>query len=225
MGAKVWIAFARAALAFAVLLLGAAGTLQWPAAWAFMALLFGGSLVITRMLARHDPALLRERMKPPIQKDQPPWDRVLMLLLIPLWLAWLVLMGLDAVRFGWSAVPVWLQWIGAAGVALALWIWHRTFQVNTFASAAVRIQTEREHKVVSTGPYAIVRHPMYAGALIFFPSTALLLGSWWGLAAAFVLAGILAVRTVMEDRELHHRLDGYRPYAARVRYRLIPLIW
>jgi protein-S-isoprenylcysteine O-methyltransferase Ste14 len=225
MPAKVWIALARAALVFAALLFGAAGTLRWPAGWAFLVLLFGGSLIITQILARHDPALLAERMKPPIQREQPPWDRALMLVLIALWFGWLVLIGLDAVRFGWSAVPAWLQWIGAAGVVLALWIWHRTFRANTFASTAVKIQTERGHRVVSAGPYAIVRHPMYAGALIFLPSTALLLGSWWGLAAAVIPAGILVIRTAMEDRELQRRLDGYRDYAARVRYRLIPYVW
>jgi protein-S-isoprenylcysteine O-methyltransferase Ste14 len=89
----------------------------------------------------------------------------------------------------------------------------------------VRIQTERGHKVISTGPYAVVRHPLYAAALLVFFSSALLLGSWYGLAASLVLAGAVVFRTVLEDRELRRGLQGYTDYAARVRYRLIPLVW
>ncbi|MGH6943069.1 MAG: methyltransferase family protein [Geminicoccaceae bacterium] len=225
MKAKVWVAFAAEALVLAVLLFGAAGTLRWPAGWAFIGLFFGGTLPMGWMLARHDPALLDERMRLPIQKDQPLWDRIILSVFFILFPGWLVLMGLDAVRFGWSVMPVWLQWVGGAGLALSFWIMHLTFRENTFLAPVVKIQTERGHKVVSTGPYAVVRHPLYAAALMFFAATALMLGSWYGLAAALVLAGVLVVRTAMEERELRCRLDGYAAYARRVRYRLVPWIW
>ena len=101
----------------------------------------------------------------------------------------------------------------------------RVFRENTFLTAEVRIQDERGHKVISTGPYAVVRHPLYSAVLIYLPSTALLLGSWWGLASSFLLSGGLAFRTAMEDRELRRGLEGYTQYAARVRYRLIPFVW
>jgi protein-S-isoprenylcysteine O-methyltransferase Ste14 len=101
----------------------------------------------------------------------------------------------------------------------------RVSRENTFLAAVVRIQTERGHRVISTGPYATVRHPLYAAMLIYFPANALLLGSWYGLAASFVLSGCLVLRTVMEDRELLRGLEGYPDYAARVRYRLIPFVW
>ena len=108
MNTKVWIGFARGILISAVPLFGAAGTLRWPAAWAYLVLIFGPGLLITHDLAKRDPALLEERMKPVIQKDQPLWDRILIATLLALWLGWFVLMGLDA-RYGWSAMPVWLQ--------------------------------------------------------------------------------------------------------------------
>ena len=224
MNTKVWIGFARGILISAVPLFGAAGTLRWPAAWAYIVLIFGPGLLITLELAKRDPALLEERMKPVIQKDQPLWDRILITTFLALWLGWFVLMGLDA-RYGWSAMPVWLQWIGAAGVLLTMWIWFLIFRENTFLAPVVKIQKERGHKVISSGPYAIVRHPMYAAALVFFAATALLLGSWYGLAGALLLAAWLVVRTALEDRELKHGLAGYTDYAARVRYRLVPLIW
>jgi protein-S-isoprenylcysteine O-methyltransferase Ste14 len=222
---KVWLALGIEAVVFAVLLFGAAGTLRWPAAWAFMAVLFSTGLVVTVLLARHDPALLDERLKSVIQPDQPLWDRVLVPILLLLMLGWFVLMGLDAGRFHWSVMPVWLQVVGALGVVLSVGISYRILRENTFAAAVVRIQKERGQKVISTGPYAIVRHPLYSSTLIFFPSTALLLGSWYGLAATILILATLIVRTVLEDRELQRGLEGYAEYARRVRYRLIPGIW
>jgi protein-S-isoprenylcysteine O-methyltransferase Ste14 len=224
MSTKIWIGFVRGILISALPLFGAAGTLLWPAAWAYLVLVFGPGLLITLVLAKRDPALLEERMKPVIQKDQPLWDRILISTFLLLWVGWFVLMGLDA-RFGWSAMPVWLQWLGAAGVLLTMWIWFLIFRENTFLAPVVKIQKERGHKVISIGPYAIVRHPMYATALVFFAATALLLGSWYGLAGALLLAAWLVVRTALEDRELKRGLAGYTEYAARVRYRLVPLIW
>jgi protein-S-isoprenylcysteine O-methyltransferase Ste14 len=224
MSTKIWIGFVRGILISALPLFGAAGTLLWPAAWAYLVLVFGPGLLITLVLAKRDPALLEERMKPVIQKDQPLWDRILISTFLLLWVGWFVLMGFDA-RFGWSAMPVWLQWLGAAGVLLTMWIWFLIFRENTFLAPVVKIQKERGHKVISNGPYAIVRHPMYATALVFFAATALLLGSWYGLAGALLLAAWLVVRTALEDRELKRGLAGYTEYAARVRYRLVPLIW
>jgi protein-S-isoprenylcysteine O-methyltransferase Ste14 len=134
-------------------------------------------------------------------------------------------MGLDTVRFGWSAMPAWLRWIGGGGFIFAFWMIYRVFQENTFLAPVVKIQRERGQQVISTGPYAIVRHPLYAAALLLILSTALLLGSWYGLTASAVLASGLAFRTVMEERELRRGLEGYAAYARRVRYRLVPFVW
>lgn len=225
MPAKVWIVLGVEFLVFAILLFGAAGTLAWRAGWAFMIVFFGAAVLTTRMLAREDPALLEERMKPPFQPGQPLWDKIILAGIVAFFPAWLALMGLDAVRFRWSVMPDWLLWIGAGGVTLALWICFRTFQANPFLASVVRIQTERGHRVISNGPYAYVRHPLYAGVLLLLPAIALMLGSWAGLVTTIALGGGLILRTILEDRELQRSLDGYADYARRVRYRLLPLIW
>jgi len=225
MGVKVWLTLALEALIFSALLFGAAGTIRWPAAWAYLIIFFIAALWITLLLARHDPALLAERMKLPVQKGQPLWDKILILPMIVAWCVWLVLMGLDAVRFRWSAMPLWLQCAGGALIVLSFWMFARVFRENPFLTAVVKIQTERGHRVISTGPYAAVRHPLYAAMLIYLPANALVLGSWYGLAASFVFSAGLVFRTAMEDRELRRGLAGYTEYAARVRYRLIPFVW
>ena len=118
-----------------------------------------------------------------------------------------------------------MQTVGAVLIALCMYVFYLTFRENTHAAPVVKIQTERGHRVVTTGPYALVRHPMYAGALLLFVGVPLLLGSWYGLAAALVMIALLVARIVMEERTLTNELPGYREYAERVRWRLIPGIW
>jgi protein-S-isoprenylcysteine O-methyltransferase Ste14 len=206
------------------LLFGAAGTLAWPGAWAFLLGMGGIGLAIGLVLAQRDPGLIRERLAFPVQKDQAPADRVVTSVLLLLILAWLPFMGLD-VRFRWSVMPAWVQVLGALSLLLSLLIITLTFRANSFAAPVVKIQRERGHAVATGGPYRYVRHPMYSGSLFFFIGTALLLGSWWGLAFVPVLALLLAIRIPLEERALRAGLAGYDDYAARVRYRLIPLVW
>jgi protein-S-isoprenylcysteine O-methyltransferase Ste14 len=208
-----------------VLLFVPAGTLAWPAGWVFLIEFSIASILITRWLQRHNPALLEERMKPLIQREQKPWDRRLMTAFLLLWCAWFVVMSLDAVRSAWSAVPLWLQVLGASAIAVGMYITFLTMRANTFAAPVVKIQAARGHRVISEGPYAVVRHPMYGGALLLIAGIPLLLGSWWGLAMALVIMLLLAVRAVMEERTLMAELPGYADYAARVRYRMIPMVW
>jgi protein-S-isoprenylcysteine O-methyltransferase Ste14 len=213
------------ALIYAALLFGAAGTILWPAGWAYLVLFVGGVVRLNLLMARHDPALLAERSKLPFRKGQPLWDKLFLVggfVVLP---AWTALMPVDAVRFHWSNMPVWLQLAGAALMLVSFAMMDRVFLENTFLTASVAIQEDRGHHVISTGPYAVVRHPLYAAILIYLAATPLLLGSWYGLAASVILCGGLAFRTAMEDRELHRGLQGYPEYAARVRYRLIPLVW
>lgn len=222
--ADVIKAVARLAV-YPLLLFGAAGTLFWPEAWVFLVVFFLFAAILLRMLLREDPGLLKERVSSPFQEEQKGWDRVFMLVFVVVLIVWLPLMGVDAVRFHWSQVPLWLKVVGALGLISSLYVSYRTFRENAYLSAVVKIQKDRGHHVVSTGPYAYVRHPMYAALLILFPSQALLLGSWYGLALSAVLMLLLVIRTRLEDRTLREELDGYAGYAARVRYRLIPGIW
>jgi protein-S-isoprenylcysteine O-methyltransferase Ste14 len=208
-----------------VLLFVPAGTLAWPAGWVFLIEFAVASVLITRWLLRHNPDLLAERMKPLIQRDQKPWDKALMAVFLLLWCAWFVVMALDAVRFSWSGVPLWMQAFGVLAIAISMYIMFLIMRTNSFAAPVVKIQAERGHRVISDGPYAIVRHPMYGGALLLILGIPLLLGSWWGLALSPVLILLFGVRAVMEERTLMAELPGYADYAAKVRYRLIPMIW
>ncbi|RVD29927.1 isoprenylcysteine carboxylmethyltransferase family protein [Mesorhizobium sp. M4B.F.Ca.ET.017.02.2.1] len=207
----------------AVLFLSA-GTLNWPGAWVYLVVMIGLSLTLGMSLARRDPGLMNERLSPPIQKNQPLVDKVLLSTLLVAIFAWLALMGLDF-RFGWSAVPLWVLVIGGVILLVGLWICYLTMLENSFAAPVVKIQDERGQHVITTGPYSYVRHPMYAGAILYFAGTALLLGSWWGLASVLFFIVLLAIRTFIEEQALRTGLRGYDDYAASVRYRLIPLVW
>ncbi|MGF6774385.1 protein-S-isoprenylcysteine O-methyltransferase Ste14 [Paraburkholderia sp. GAS199] len=209
-----------------VLLFGAAGTLAWPAAWWYLVEIGVSSVWVGLWLARHDPALLAERLAPFVQSQQSRWDRIFMMGVALAWSAWLVVMGLDAKRFHWSApLPVELASLGSLAVLVCIVACRYVFQANSFAAPVVKIQSDRGHVVVDSGPYAYVRHPMYSAALLLFLGTPLLLGSWWGLACVPMLVAGIGWRAVREERELTARLDGYAAYAARVRYRLVPYLW
>lgn len=207
------------------ILFGAAGTLNWPEAWIYLALAaamsFGGGF----WLARRDPALLSERLGSLIQPEQKGWDKVLMVVMLALWTGWIILMGLDAGRYHWSEIPLALQGAGLALICLGAYLVWLTLKANSYAAPVVKIQKARGHVVVTSGPYARIRHPMYAGALLFIAGVPLLLGSWWGLAAGVGLVLIIAMRAVFEEQTLAAELEGYADYAARVRYRLVPYLW
>jgi protein-S-isoprenylcysteine O-methyltransferase Ste14 len=134
-------------------------------------------------------------------------------------------MPLDAVRFHWSRMPVALKTLGALVLLVSLFISFLTMRENPYSSAVVRVQKERAQTVISTGPYRYVRHPMYTGACLFFPGTAFLLGSWYGVLCTPVFVGLFALRAVLEDGVLRKDLEGYDAYMARVKDRFFPHIW
>ncbi len=202
----------------------AAGRLDWPTGWGFLVLMCGFSLSVGRMSAKRNPGLLEERLKV-FQAGQKGWDRALIALIIPLRLAWLALTAMDAARYGWSHVPPWVQVAGLAGLLIALAIMYLTFQENAYLSTVVRLQEDRGQAVVSTGPYGLVRHPMYSAVLLQFPASTLLLGSWYSLVLALAIGVAFGVRASLEDRMLRAELDGYGDYANRVKYRLVPGVW
>lgn len=207
------------------LLFGSAGTLAWLAAWLWLLEWAACGIWIGVWLLREDPGLLAERLAPFRQRGQSTWDRLFMVAVTLAWCAWLCLMGVDAVRFGWSHVPLWLSVAGAIAVFLDIYFTRGVFAANRYASPVVAIQRERGHTLSDTGPYAHVRHPMYAYAILLLVGTPLMLGSWWGLACVpFMVAGI-GWRAVKEERTLAEGLPGYREYLQRVRYRFVPGIW
>jgi protein-S-isoprenylcysteine O-methyltransferase Ste14 len=219
----VEIAFLFVVIGLALFL--AAGTVAWPAGWAFLVLFLGFTVVISLWLLRHSPGLLTERMTGIGQSNQKTWDKVFYALANVLFLAWLVVMPLDAVRFQWSHMPGWLQMLGALLLLGSFYLFFLTFRENAYLSPAVRLQSERGQRVVSTGPYQYVRHPMYATAIIFLVGTTFLLGSWYGFIPALVLIVGIAFRAVQEERTLRAELPGYEEYMAQVKYRLIPYVW
>jgi protein-S-isoprenylcysteine O-methyltransferase Ste14 len=209
----------------AILLFVPAGTIYWTGAWIFLIESFVVSVVFGLSLASHDPALLKERLRFPIQKGQSIQDKIVTGVLVLLYFSWFAFMALDAIRFKWSSVPAWLQGPGALGVLVACYIGYLTLCENTFAVPVVKIQKERAHTVITSGPYRHVRHPMYAGMIFYLLCAPLLLGSWWGLLWGCVLLGVFAIRIQVEEGTLRKELPGYNEYAARVRYRLIPRVW
>jgi protein-S-isoprenylcysteine O-methyltransferase Ste14 len=209
----------------ALLLFVPAGTINWTGAWIFVIETSVVSIVLAVWLARHDPELLKERMRSPIQKEQSAADKIVTGLLLLFFFAWFAFMALDAVRFRWSTVPAWLQVPGALGVLIACYIGYLTLRENTFAALVVKVQKEREQKVISTGPYRYVRHPMYAGMIFYLLGLPLLLGSWWGLLWGCGLLGLFSMRILIEEGTLKQGLPGYTDYAAQVRYRLVPGVW
>jgi protein-S-isoprenylcysteine O-methyltransferase Ste14 len=207
-----------------VLLLVPAGTLHWPAAWVFLAAMFILGLGSGLSLAHSDPELLAERMRPMMQAGQPRADKIFMVAFGAFALIWFIAMGLDA-RMAASDVPWTLQAVGLAmlvsSTGFILWV----LRENSFAVPVVKVQAERGQRVVDTGPYAYVRHPMYSAVTLFFVGTPLLLGSWWGLAMAPLFIVLFAIRTGIEERTLLAELPGYADYTTRVRARLIPGVW
>lgn len=213
------------AVSAGLLLFLPAGTLAWPQGWAFLILFWVASEAQGVWLLRHDPELLAARLQSPLSPDQAPRDRVVMVAILVCFLGWFVFMALDARRFGWSHTPPWAQALGAALLVAAFWGWFLVLRANSFAATTVRLQAEREQSVVSTGPYAVVRHPMYAFTLLFMVGAPLLLGSLWGLAGLVLFIPLLAARTLGEEALLRRGLPGYADYARRVKFRLAPGIW
>ncbi|HXX77311.1 MAG TPA: isoprenylcysteine carboxylmethyltransferase family protein [Ktedonobacteraceae bacterium] len=221
---KALAVLAMSFLLMALILFLAAGTLLWPAGWIYLSLLFGWLLIGIVLLLKYNPGLLEERLSLS-QPNQKAWDRMFLLLFELFLFAWLVLMALDAVRFHWSQMPLALQVVGTIVLVASFIIISLTFRENAFLSPTVRIQQERGQTVISTGPYHYVRHPMYAGGLLLFLGTPLLLGSWYGLLLVLIMIPAGAARAVLEERVLREELPGYAAYMEQVKYRLIPYVW
>jgi len=224
-GIARWAGQMMAALVlFGALLFWAAGRLDWPAGWAYLGLNAFTQMVSAVVLIRRQGEMLAERSQ--VRAGTKRWDRILApAIVIAGTVAVLVTAGLDS-RFGWSGsldAGLWSAGIVVAFLSQVFVLW--AMASNPFFALTVRIQDDREQTVVRSGPYRLVRHPGYAGSLVYNLAVPLVLSSWWTFVPALLTAALLIVRTRLEDRTLLAELPGYQTYTASVRYRLFPGVW
>ncbi len=201
------------------------GVWNWWEAWAYVIISILGFIVSRALAARRDPDIIAERARSMEMQDAKPWDKILSPMLAFGSLLILIVAGADK-GFGWST-PFTLNTKLAALLVIILGFAFGSWALieNKFFSGVVRIQTDRGHHVVTTGPYRFVRHPGYAGALWTYLAMPILFDSIWAFIPAVFLLGVLVLRTSLEDRTLQAELPGYAEYAQRTRYRLLPGIW
>lgn len=211
---------------YALLLFVPAGTLHWWRAWVFLAITVAVMAAAIFSILPDNSGLFSERARGVIQKGQPLWDRVLVILLVVSYVGQIVFIPLDVFRFHLMPKPGGLvSFLGLALYVAGWWIMTLAMKVNPFAVPVVRLQEERHQRVIDTGVYAVVRHPMYAGFVPMVVGPALWLESYVAALLAIVPIAVLAVRSVFEERFLKRELKGYDAYTEKVRYRLIPFLW
>ena len=206
----------------AALIFVPAGTVRYWQGWVSLAVFIICSGTYTTYLAKHDPALLKRRTEAGISYEKEFTQKIVMASLYAACIVLVVIPPLDF-RFGWSLMPWQVSIIGDALVAFSFYIFYLVSKVNTYAAANIRV--EEGQRVISSGVYALVRHPMYFAALFLFVGIPVALGSWWALLLVPVFISILVVRILNEEKVLVRDLPGYVDYTEKVRYRLIPGIW
>jgi protein-S-isoprenylcysteine O-methyltransferase Ste14 len=209
-------------LVMAALLFIPAWTLDYGQAWTFLAVYFASSLAITLYLMKKDAKLLERRMSGGPTAEKEPTQKIIMFFMSLGFIGLIVLPALDH-RFAWSHMPPYVALAGDVLVVLGWLAIFFVFKENTFTSATIELAPDQ--KVISSGPYALVRHPMYAGALVMLLGIPIALGSWWGLLVIVVMMPALMWRLFDEEEFLARNLPGYVEYQKKVRYRLIPLVW
>jgi len=213
-------------LIWPVLLIFLSGNWFWVEGYVFGIWFVALSMLRIIYLHRKDPELLKERSKKPGTGNQMGMDKYIVYVIAALFLTWFVVMPLDAERYLWTVnFPVLLKLLGGILLIISFFFLYRSYTDNTFLSPLVRIQTKREHQVVSTGVYSFVRHPMYLGAILLFTGTPLLFGSKYGVLLGVLMVFLVAVRIIGEEKLLDHELEGYGDYKNKVKNRLIPYIW
>jgi protein-S-isoprenylcysteine O-methyltransferase Ste14 len=199
-----------------------AGTPNYWQAWVLIAVFVLGSNALGLYLAIHDPELLERRKQAGPKAETRPVQKIIISVLIVALIAMLVLSALDH-RFGWSDVPALVSLAGDVLAALGLYITFLVVKENTFSGANIKVFEDQ--KVISTGPYALVRHPMYTGTLLFTLTSPPALGSWWGVLPVLLVIPMLVWRIFDEEKLLNAELPGYPDYVRKVRFRLVPFVW
>ncbi len=219
---KAWFGLVFVALAMGLLLFVAAGTLRYWQAWIYLAIYFGSSLLTMLYLMKKNPALLARRVRGGPWAEKETSQKIIMVFTSIAFIALHVVPALDH-RFRWSSVPVPAVLTADVLIVAGFCIIFRVYKENPFTAAT--IQVEKDQKVITTGPYAIVRHPMYSGALLMFLATSPALGSWWGLLVFIPTLPLLIWRLFDEEKLLSKNLPGYTEYCEKVHSRLIPGIF
>jgi len=199
-----------------------AWTFDYWQAWILLAVFFACTMLIDLYLLKNDPKLLERRLKAVPGSEKEKSQQIIQAMAMVAFVAIFVLSALDH-RFGWSPVPPYVSVFGDVLIALGLYLVYLVFKENTFTSAIIEIGEDQ--KVIATGPYALVRHPMYVGALVMLVGVPLALGSYWGLIAIVPMVVVLVLRLLDEEKFLAKNLAGYSEYQNKVRYHLLPLIW
>lgn len=222
LAARTVFGFAGLMIVLAILLFASAGTVDFWQAWAWLFIFVASSALITVYLWTTDPQLLERRVRGGPTAEQEQAQRLIQLAASVAFIGLIVTPSLDR-RFGWSHVPLQIVLVGDLLEVLGFVIILFVFRENTFTSATIEVAADQT--VVSSGPYAIIRHPMYSGALLMLLGTPLALGSWWGIAMFVPLAVVIALRLLDEEAFLAKSLPGYVEYRRRTRFRLIPHVW
>ena len=218
----VVLGLARLQVILMLLIFVPAGTLRFWPGWLFSMVFLASVVFLTFYFLKRDPHLIENRMKAGPGAEQQRSQKIIQAFTGALAALLVIVPGLDH-RYGWSSVPAWIV-IGAnALVLLGFLIIYRVFEENSFAASTIKV--EAEQRVISTGPYRLVRHPMYAGGALLLLATPLALGSYWALPVAIAITLAIVVRLLDEERYLSVNLPGYDTYCREVRYRLIPMAW
>jgi protein-S-isoprenylcysteine O-methyltransferase Ste14 len=216
--ARLWLVVIIATVLIALALFLSAGTINYWQAWVYLGVSAASSIPLTLHIV-NDPILLENRTKAGPTAENRPLQKIIVACIAIPYVAAFIVPGLDY-RFGWSSVPSWLSVVGDILIVVAMWMIYRVFKENSYGSATVEVT--QDQKVISTGPYAIVRNPMYSTAAVYFIAMALALGSYWGLIPAALMILGFVWRLFDEEKFLAQNLPGYTDYCARVRWHLIP---
>jgi protein-S-isoprenylcysteine O-methyltransferase Ste14 len=219
---KSLIGLIQLQVAMALLLFVPAGSLSFWQGWVYWFLFSICVIAITLYFLKYDPHLIEGRLAAGPRAEQQTRQKIIQAIAAVLFFAILIVPGLDY-RFHWSQVPVAMVLLGDMLLVLSLAMIFFVFRENSYAASTIKV--EAEQRVISTGPYRLVRHPMYSAALILFLATPLALGSAWSLIVAIPLVAVLVARLTHEERYLSAHLPGYNAYRQQVSYRLVPLVW
>jgi len=199
-----------------------AGTIFWLEGWIYIGIMVFFFYLNVNFLSKHNPELIKERAE---VKTTEQWDKILIIIMGLVFIPWFIIPGIDAVLLKWSFVPYYVKIVGFIGIALSFVLIHLVMRENSYLARTVKIQEERGHQVITTGPYKYIRHPMYLGMICYFICHSLALGSLYSLIPGAFACVLLIIRTIFEDKMLHEQLNGYKEYASQTTHKIIPGLW